>query len=113
MNEENNQVENNLQNIQTKDNSKNQYSYHFNSNDKSNVQENEVDNVSNQNIYNGGYQQNNGKTLTKTLGGKSSSIIKNPYGIRGPWNYGIVSSFVIISILVIFAIVFGGIFLFR
>ena len=97
MNDENNHVEN--QEIK-------KYSYHFNPDENvhNDIQNEEKDNAQ-QEGYTGGYQQNYGKTLVKTLGGKSSSMMRNPYGIRGPWNSGIISVLGIAIILGILALI--------
>ena len=106
MNEENNGVENQ----ETKN-----YSYHFNPDENvhEDIPNNEEENTYQQEGYTGGYQQNYGKTLVKTLGGKSSSMMRNPYGIRGPWNSGKVSVLGMVIILVILLLFGFAIFMFR
>ena len=99
MDEEKNSVDNSsLENSETKT-----YSYHFNPDERSEVESYDEDNQQkdfNQKKYIGGYQLNHGKTLAKSISSGKSSV-KYPYGIRGNW-----SSSGIISILGI-AIILG------
>ena len=110
MNEENNNVEN-----QESQN----YSYQFNPD--ANIHNDGVDSTDSvekennqQESYLGGYQLNTGKALVKTLGGKSSSMMRNPYGFRGPWNSsGKVSVMAMVIILVIMVLFVLALFIFR
>lgn len=102
MNEENNRVEN--QDVENQD--VENYSYRFNPNENVHSDNSfEGEKNGQQESYTGGYQRNNGNTLRKSLVGRPSSMMRNHYGIRGPWNSGKISVLAIVAILGILALI--------